>query len=112
MSGITSHILDTTRGKPAEGVAVELEIKLENTDWHSVGTGTTDADGRVPNLAPAEFKTGEYRISFMVDDYFQSQKVESFYPMVRIEFHVKDSSEHYHVPLLLNPHGYSTYRGS
>ncbi|MFK7766622.1 MAG: hydroxyisourate hydrolase [Mariniblastus sp.] len=112
MSGITSHILDTTRGKPAAGVQIELEVKLQDSEWMAAGFGTTDDDGRVSNLLKNEFKPGEYRISFLVKEYFESQNVKSFYPTVRIEFIVEDTSEHYHVPLLLNPFGYSTYRGS
>ena len=112
MSGITSHVLDTSLGKPAEGITIELETKTESGDWYASGLGTTDADGRVSNLITGEFKPGEYRITFEVEEYFDSKNVESFYPTVRIEFHVKDASQHYHVPLLLNPFGYSTYRGS
>ena len=115
MSGITSHVLDTSRGKPAEGIDVRLEINLGNSeaaDWSLVGSGATNADGRVPGLTPDRIEPGHYRINFLVANYFASLNAESFYPVVRIEFEIKDADQHYHVPLLLNPFGYSTYRGS
>jgi 5-hydroxyisourate hydrolase len=112
MSGITSHVLDTSRGKPAEGIAIQLERKAAGDSWQSIKQDVTDSDGRVPNMADDSFETGHYRISFLVDVYFQTHNVKSFYPIVNIEFIVDDANQHYHVPLLLNPFGYSTYRGS
>ncbi len=115
MSGITSHVLDTSRGKPAEGIEVQLELRSDGdstTGWTRAGSGTTNADGRVPELSPDKIDKGHYRINFLVADYFAGQGVESFYPVVRIEFEVRETDQHYHVPLLLNPFGYSTYRGS
>jgi len=112
MSGITSHVLDTSRGKPAEGIAIQLERKAANASWQSIKNDVTDSDGRVPNLVDDSFEPGHYRISFLVEEYFDRQKVTAFYPIVHIEFKVDDSNQHYHVPLLLNPFGYSTYRGS
>lgn len=112
MSGITSHILDTSRGTPAEGITICLERKTPDDSWQSIKQDVTDSDGRVPNMANGSFETGHYRISFLVDEYFQTQNVNSFYPIVHIEFIVDDANQHYHVPLLLNPFGYSTYRGS
>jgi len=115
MSGISSHVLDTSRGKPAEGITVHLEINGGNPatpSWINVGSGTTNSDGRIPGLVSDAIKPGHYRINFLVADYFAADNVESFYPIVRIEFEIKDISQHYHVPLLLNPFGYSTYRGS
>ena len=111
MSGITSHVLDTSCGRPASGITVELEIS-DGDGWNSVGKGMTNDDGRVPGLTSEVIEPGHYRINFMVADYFQTQNVAAFYPVVRIEFEVNDVGQHYHVPLLLNPFGYSTYRGS
>ena len=111
MSGITSHILDTSIGKPATGVSVSLHLKTES-EWKLVGEATTDDDGRVPSLTGEACNAGHYQITFAVAEYFSAQGVASFYPVVRIEFTVADSSQHYHVPLLLNPFGFSTYRGS
>ncbi|MFA7484058.1 MAG: hydroxyisourate hydrolase [Vulcanimicrobiota bacterium] len=113
MSAITTHILDTSIGKPAAGVKVKLEF-LDHGEWRKVGGGSTDSDGRVKDLINEDFSfsTGQYRIEFVVSDYFKAQNTESFYPYVRIVFVVKDTDNHYHVPLLLNPYGYSTYRGS
>ena len=111
MSGITSHILDTSRGVPAANIEVQLELK-DGDQWQSVGGGTTNDDGRVADLMISAPATGHYRINFMVADYFSAQQQSSFYPIIRIEFSVDDPTQHYHVPLLLNPFGYSTYRGS
>lgn len=112
MSGITSHVLDTSRGKPAEGIAIRLERKATDDAWQSIKEAVTDSDGRVPNIADNSCVTGHYRISFLVEEYFNLQQVKAFYPIVQIEFKVDDPNQHYHVPLLLNPFGYSTYRGS
>ena len=115
MSGITSHVLDTAVGKPASGIEIELEInadQADQTNWQSLGSGVTNADGRVPNLFAGQPKPGHYRMSFHVSAYFKQQKVESFYSVIRIEFDILDADQHYHVPLLLSPFGYSTYRGS
>lgn len=117
MSGITTHILDTSLGKPVEGVTVTLEFNQhtsapEDCDWRTVSNKQTNTDGRVPDLTSDKIEAGVYRISFFVDHYFQQLNQESFYPIARIEFKVTDASQHYHVPLLLNPFGYSTYRGS
>jgi 5-hydroxyisourate hydrolase len=115
MSGITSHVLDTSRGKPAVGIAVRLELNngdANSPNWIAIGSGQTNHDGRVPDLANRSIEPGHYRLSFLVADYFSSQQVDSFYPVVRIEFVVDDLNQHYHVPLLLSPFGYSTYRGS
>jgi 5-hydroxyisourate hydrolase len=114
MSGITTHVLDTSLGQPAAGILVQLESRNKDADpgWFNAGSGVTNSDGRVGELTSDKLDPGHYRISFLVGDYFKLRNVESFYPVVRIEFEIKDAEQHYHVPLLLNPFGYSTYRGS
>jgi 5-hydroxyisourate hydrolase len=113
MSAITTHILDTTRGRPAVGVAVELEHDRAGAGFQAVGEGVTNADGRVTGLLnDAELHEGHYRLRFHVGPYFEAQDCEAFYPFVEIVFTVRSTTEHYHVPLLLNPFGYGTYRGS
>ena len=113
MSAITTHILDTSRGRPASGVTVVLESQSAQ-GWQVIGHGVTDADGRLKELLPADFKllAGTYRLTFQTGDYFDAQHVESFYREVTISFIVRDAAAHYHVPLLLSPFGYNTYRGS
>lgn len=113
MSQITTHILDVSAGVPARSVAVVLERRNSN-DWEVVGKGATDEDGRVRNLFDADesLKTGDYRLTFDTEDYFARGQIETFYPQVTIAFSVRDAAQHYHVPLLLSPFGYSTYRGS
>lgn len=108
---ITTHVLDTSRGRPAAGVPVKLE-KHEN-GWKLLGQGNTDADGRLQNLLESghTLKPGLYRLTFDTAAYFKSRKIEAFYPEVQVVFEVKDE-RHHHVPLLLSPYGYSTYRGS
>lgn len=112
MSQITTHILDTSVGKPASGVSVSIEY-YQDKIWKKVGSGVTDKDGRIKNLVPDTIKTdtGLYRLKFETQAYFDSHGIKAFYPSVTIEFEITDGT-HYHVPLLLNPFGYSTYRGS
>lgn len=114
MSPITTHILDTSRGRPAEGVAVVLERQSPDGSWAAVGHGTTNDDGRIADLLPdgTMLMPGTFRLCFATAAYFQTLGVRSFYPEVQILFLVEDSHSHYHVPLLLSPFGYSTYRGS
>ena len=112
MSGITSHVLDTSRGVPAEGIVIELAILSEDGSWQPVGSGVTNSDGRVADLTRGDLNEGHYRVGFGVAEYFEKLETKCFYPAVQIEFLVGDESQHYHVPLLLNPFGYSTYRGS
>jgi len=112
MSQLTTHILDTTKGKPAVNVSVTLFYQ-KNDSWVRIVNAFTNQDGRIPGLVPAThpLEHGIYKLLFETNSYFSSQGVKSFYPFVEIVFSI-DSSEHYHVPLLLNPFGYSTYRGS
>jgi 5-hydroxyisourate hydrolase len=113
MSGITTHVLDTARGRPAAGVPVTLEARGEG-GWRVVGRGRTDADGRLRELLPADSALGEggYRLTFDAGAYFAAQGAEGFYTEVVVSFVVRDPASHYHVPLLLSPYGYTTYRGS
>jgi 5-hydroxyisourate hydrolase len=110
VSTISTHVLDTALGKPAGGVPVTLE---RATDDMVLGSGATDADGRLGDLVPREnpVREGVYRIRFDVAPYFAATKREALYPEIVIVFRVT-SDEHYHIPLLLSPFGYSTYRGS
>ena len=110
---VSTHVLDTSRGCPAAGVAVTLERRL-GEGWVAAGAGETDADGRVAALLPdgRAVVPGAWRLRFDVRPYFARLGVESFYPAVEITFTVASADEHCHVPLLLAPFGYATYRGS
>lgn len=111
--GISTHILDTTRGRPATDVAVTLESRDAEGNWRLAGGGRTDADGRIKSLlGDAPLVAGTYRISFAVEPYLSLHHDGGFYPEVTITFRVVNPAEHFHVPLLLNPFGFSTYRGS
>ena len=112
MSQITTHILDTSKGRPAAEVEVSLFF-MENSEWRQIASGQTNQDGRVADwLGDEVLPAGRYKLHFAVQEYFESTGCESFYPHVEIVFSVAAGGEHYHVPLLLNPFGYSTYRGS
>lgn len=111
MSGITTHVLDTSRGSPAAGVPVLLERALDR-GWQPVGRGTTDGDGRARDLLSSAPEEGHYRLTFDTGAYFRAVGETGFYPQVSVIFVVGDGEEHCHVPLLLSPFGYSTYRGS
>ena len=114
MSAITTHVLDISRGRPAHGVPVFLELQTSASVWQLIGKGVTDEDGRRRDLLSSDFqlKPGNYRITFDTGVYFAAHKTQGFYPQVTIVFTVQDVAQHYHVPLLLSPFGYSTYRGS
>lgn len=109
MIRITTHVLDTSLGKPAEGVRVKLQY-----EGAVVGSGLTDGDGRVRELVSTEMplQEGIYRLTFLVGEYFEATGRDAFYPEIVVSFRIKAGSQHYHVPLLLSPFGYSTYRGS
>ena len=111
MAGISTHILNASLGKPAAGVFVELFKQTSQGDV-SVDKQLTDADGRIKAFAIDSFTPGNYQLIFYIADYFQSLEIESFYPKVCIDFTVSDIHQHYHVPLLISPFSYSTYRGS
>jgi len=110
MSKITTHVLDVARGRPASGVPIVLEIQRGGA-FEEVGRGATDEDGRLRTLAP-NIERATYRIRFDTGAYFHAHGTEGFYPEVTVVFAVRDETSHYHVPLLLSPYGYSTYRGS
>jgi 5-hydroxyisourate hydrolase len=112
MSQITTHVLDTSRGRPAAGVPVILEIQKAG-GWHEISKGATDADGRLQHLLETgALKAGIYRLTFETSVYFHARKIHGLYPQITIAFQVEDPKEHYHIPLLLSPNGYTTYRGS
>lgn len=112
MSNITTHILDTSRGKPAGGVLVVLEIRDRDV-FKELGRGKTDDDGRLKTLlSGGALERGVHRLTFYVAEYYWRYNIETFYPEVSVVFDIKDAAQHYHVPLLLSPFGYSTYRGS
>ncbi|MEJ7603219.1 MAG: hydroxyisourate hydrolase [Kofleriaceae bacterium] len=107
---ITTHVLDTARGRPGHGIAIDLERATAAGTWQPIGAGVTDDDGRLRTLTPAgPVEPGTYRIRFATGAYLGEQ---AFFPVVEIQFAVLDGTQHYHVPLLLSPYGYSTYRGS
>ncbi len=111
---ITTHVLDTASGRPAEGVPVLLHEAGDDGAWLRAGGGTTDADGRLSGLVPdgRSPRPGRHRLLFDTGAYFAAAGVSGFFPEVAVTFDVADPDEHYHVPLLLSPHGYTTYRGS
>lgn len=113
-SPITTHVLDTSRGRPAEGITVVLEVWQTGGEWKPLAEGVTNADGRIADLLPADepLAPGVYRLMFNTRDYFQRLREDGFYPFIPVVFEVRDPAQHYHVPLLLNPFGYGTYRGS
>ncbi len=113
MSPITTHILDTALGRPAAGVAITLSV-LDRGSWQPLGQGTTDSDGRLRTLLADghALVAGHYRITFAVGAYHAAHGQSGFFPEVTLDFLVSDPSQHYHVPLLLSPFGFSTYRGS
>jgi len=108
-SSITTHVLDTSIGRPAAGVPVVLERKAEE-GWEELARGTTDEDGRAANMTAGDLPEGVYRLTFDTAVYFAGR--DCFYPVVTIEFNYRLDAHHHHVPLLISPFGYSTYRGS
>ena len=113
MSGISTHILDTSLGRPAAGVQVSLE-QSEGGLWRELSTQATDVDGRVKELLPvnAVLQDGQYRLTFYTQAYYDAMGACGLYPVVQITVTVTDVAGHYHIPLLLTANGYSTYRGS
>lgn len=114
MSGISTHVLDLARGRPASGVQVTLEVREPDGGWRALGADRTDDDGRIGRLLPEgqEPSPATYRLRFRTGPYFEALGKDTFYPHVEIAFRVARADEHYHVPLLLGAFGYTTYRGS
>ncbi|KAJ3725566.1 hypothetical protein DFJ43DRAFT_1002548 [Lentinula guzmanii] len=123
-SPITCHVLNTSTGRPAQGVVIKLQ-QYEETEgnaflFNPIAEGKTDSDGRCTDLLPPTtsietenlLKPGLYKMIFRTKEYFDSQSVKTFYPWVEITFELSDLTEHYHVPLLISPYGFTTYRGS
>ena len=110
---VSTHVLDTSAGRPASSVPVRLQ-RLDGDKWIDVSRSTTDDDGRVPAMLPLRTpaQPGTFRLTFDVAGYFAARGQDAFYTTIAIDFVVRDAAQHYHVPLLLSPFGYSTYRGS
>jgi len=110
---ITTHVLDTSKGTPAEGIKITLQASAGDNQWQDITSGITNSDGRISDFLSKDtvIAPGIYRMLFDTQAYFDQQKIKAFYPHVPVVFQIFDT-EHYHVPLLLNPFGYSTYRGS
>jgi len=114
MSGISSHVLDTAHGRPAAGVTIHLDVEETAGQWRRLGSAETDADGRAAALLPAgtALAAATYRLTFEIGAWFRARGIDAFYPQATVVFRVGDPAQHYHVPLLLSPFGYTTYRGS
>ncbi len=114
MSRISAHVLDIARGRPANDVPVRLERHELSGVWRPLASARTDQDGRCGQLLPDGESPGAglYRLVFDTASYFASQKIDGLYPVVEITFHVREGESQFHIPLLLSPNGYTTYRGS
>ena len=113
MNRISTHILDTTRGKPASDVPVRLERQQAPGVWVLLQSAHTDQDGRCSQLLPdGELPSGLYRLVFETASYFDALKINALYPVVEVNFQVREGESQFHIPLLLSAHGYTTYRGS
>ena len=108
MSLITTHVLDTSTGTPAAGI----QVILRGPEQQHIATGKTDDDGRIGDLGPESLAPGTYELVFATGDHFDVRGIAHFFPQVTLAFVVEASAGHYHVPLLLSPFGYTTYRGS
>jgi 5-hydroxyisourate hydrolase len=111
MSRVTTHVLDASLGRPAADVRARLEQRTA-AGWTPVAEARTDDDGRIPGFGPADLEPGSYRIWFDTGAYFAATGQTGFYPEVTLTFALVDPDQHYHVPLLLSPYAFSTYRGS
>ncbi|VDM64159.1 unnamed protein product [Angiostrongylus costaricensis] len=111
-ASISTHILDISLGRPAEGVTILAYVE-EGGQWKLIGNRSTTADGRVPWVSPNVALTrANYKLQFMIGNYYQKLGIETFYPYIEVVFTITNAAQHYHVPLTLSPYGYSTYRGS
>jgi 5-hydroxyisourate hydrolase len=112
-SPITTHVLDISIGRPAQGVAITLLLQTTGTEWKEIARGATGVDGRLATLLkPGKMTVGNYRLRFETGAYFAARHSAAFYPFIEITFAAIDAGQHYHVPLLVSPYGYTTYRGS
>ncbi|MCB9230657.1 MAG: hydroxyisourate hydrolase [Bacteroidia bacterium] len=113
MITISTHVLDTSSGKPGAGIETLLRYQSAKGEWIEIAKGVTNADGRIPGFIPegTHLEKGVYRMLFQSGTYFSNQGIKTFYPYVMITFEISDES-HYHIPLLLSPFGFTTYRGS
>jgi len=111
---ISTHVLDLAGGKPASDVAVRLERQEHSGNWRFLASAQTDHDGRCGQLLPEteELSQGIYRLAFDTSGYYATQKIDTLYPVIEITFRVRDGEFQFHIPLLLSPNGYTTYRGS
>lgn len=113
---LSVHVLDLQTGQPSPGIRVDLERRGGNGNWHPLGSGTTDEQGRIRALVPAaalpQWAVGDYRVVFRTGEFYARQKQTSFFPEIPVVFRVDSAQQHYHVPLLLSPFGFSTYRGN
>src|SRR5262249_24441121 len=114
MKRISTHILDTSRGKPAANVPVRLERRDISGNWVQLTSGKSDQDGRCTQLLPdgSDLVEGDHRLTFETRAYYASQGIQGLYPVVEITLQVRNGESHFHIPLLLSPNGYTTYRGS
>lgn len=114
MRRISTHILDLVQGRPAADVAVRLEKQNRSAEWMRLNSARTDQDGRCSQLLPEgeDLGTSIYRLSFDIGSYFERQKIGALYPVVEITFTAREGESHFHIPLLLSPNGYTTYRGT
>jgi 5-hydroxyisourate hydrolase len=114
MTQVSTHVLDTSLGTPARNVAVRLERHEHSGDWRMVKMGRTDHDGRCGELVSGgdTLAPGVYRLTFDTAGYYAAREIQGLFPLVQITFSVRDGETHFHIPLLLSPHGYTTYRGS
>jgi 5-hydroxyisourate hydrolase len=113
MKRISTHILDLARGKPASGVSVQLETREPAGSWRLLNSLTTDQDGRCAQLlAGDQLVAGIYRLRFDTAAYFAALRIDSLYPSVEVTFEVREGESQFHIPLLLNANGYTTYRGT
>ena len=111
---MTTHVLDIAQGKPARDLPVRLERKEASGEWVVLGSSLTDHGGRCGQLVPDDkvLSPGLYRLAFDTASYFTAEKIDGLYPLVEVTFQVRDGESHLHIPLLLSPNGYTTYRGS
>jgi 5-hydroxyisourate hydrolase len=114
MKRISTHVLDLARGKPASNVPVRLERQESSGDWRCLASTRADQDGRCAQLLPEkeDLSEGLYRLAFDTANYYATQKTETLYPVIEVTFRVREGEFQFHIPVLLSPNGYTTYRGS